>query len=394
MNQFAVRGRPLFAKPIPIASPELPPLDVALERLTAVLRGVDLTNAGEVARLEVEAAKRLETAECVAVSSCTAGLMLVERCLGLCGEVITPSFTFFATAHGLLWNGLKPVLADCDPETLQISAASVERLIGPATAAILGVHLFGCPAPVEELTRLARAARVPLIFDGAHALESRWKGGGVARWGDATVYSLSPTKQLTAGEGGLIATPHRDLAQKLRRARNYGKGEGYDCDLLGLNARMSELQAALCRAGLPALPEAVRRRNRLAEIYEHKLRETPGLRAQRIPPQAFSGRKDFAVLCDPAQGLSRDELAAALRADNIDTRNYFDPPLHRQRLYAPFHQPYREPLTNSENASRNVLCLPIHRGVSERDAELIGARLAELAREQLERFENQLMAGD
>ncbi len=394
MHQSVPSKRPLFARRIPIASPELPPLDASLERLAAVLRGVDLTNAGEVARLEAEAAERLEVPECVAVSSATAGLMLVERCLRLRGEVIVPSFTFFATAHGLLWNNLRPALADCDPETLQIDPHSAARLLGPATGAILGVHLFGCPAPVEDLTRLARTAGIPLIFDGAHALESRWKGRSVARWGDATVYSLSPTKQLTAGEGGLIATPHPDLARLLRRARNYGKGDDYDCDVLGLNARMSELQAALCRAGLPQLPENVRRRNRIAEIYDRKLRAAPGLRTQRIPPEAYSGRKDYAVLCDPAQGLSRDQLAAELAADNVETRKYFDPPLHRQRLYQRFYRPEREALPHSDAAGDSVLCLPVHRGVAERDAERIADRLVELVGEQLDRLEAQMMAGD
>ena len=255
---------------IAIAEPETPDIDAALSRLRIVLESGCFTNGLEVDRLEHEAAEALGVAHCVAVSSCTSGLMLVERCLNLHGEVITPSFTFFATAHGLLWNGLRPRFADIDAHTAQIDPESVARAIGPETGGILGVHLFGCPAPVVRLEELARSRGVPLIFDGAHALGATVDGRTVAAWGDATVYSLSPTKQLTAGEGGLIATRHAELAAALRKARNYGKGATYDCEVLGLNARMTEFQAALCREGLSSLTATIERRRGIAAIYEEE----------------------------------------------------------------------------------------------------------------------------
>src|SRR5690606_7389272 len=121
------------------------------------------------------------------------------------------------------------------------------------------------------------------IFDGAHALGARWQGESVAARGDATVYSLSPTKQMTCGEGGLITTRHPELARELRKARNYGKGDGYDCDVLGLNARMTEFQAAIGRAGLERLPAALARRRELADLYSLRLGGAPGVRLQRIP---------------------------------------------------------------------------------------------------------------
>ncbi len=164
-------------------------------------RGV-LTNGLQVERFEVAAAEYLEVEHCVAVSSCTSGLMLTARCLELQGEVILPSLTFFASGHALLWNNLRPVFADCDPETFQISVESAGRLLTSRTSAILGVHLYGCPAPVDELERMASRMGVPLIFDGAHAWGARWKSRGVASYGTATVYSLSPTKQVTGGRGG------------------------------------------------------------------------------------------------------------------------------------------------------------------------------------------------
>lgn len=365
---------------IAIAEPETPDIDAALDRLRAVLESGSFTNGAEVEQLEHEAAQALDVAHCVAVSSCTSGLMLVEKCLNLRGEVITPSFTFFATGHGLLWNGLKPRFADIDAETAQIDAQSVARAIGRETAAILGVHLFGCPAPVAELEELARNRGVPLIFDGAHALGATVDGRNVAAWGDATVYSLSPTKQLTAGEGGLIATRHAELATALRKARNYGKGSTYDCEVLGLNARMTEFQAALCREGLPALPASIARRRRIAAIYEQELAAVEGIRLQAIRDHTASGRKDFALFVRTDLGFQREAVEAALGAAGVETRRYFDPPLHEQKLYREFHGPHREPLAETIRASREVVCLPIHRGVSEADAKTIAGIAASASR--------------
>lgn len=361
---------------IAIAEPETPDIDASLLRLRAVLLSGSLTNGAEVERLEQEAAQALDVPHCVAVSSCTSGLMLVEKCLKLRGEVITPSFTFFATGHGLLWNSLKPRFADIDAATAQLDPHSVARAIGPETGAILAVHLFGCPAPVAELERLAGSRGVPLIFDGAHALGAMVDGRSVAARGDATVYSLSPTKQLTAGEGGLIATRHGALASELRKARNYGKGLTYDCEVLGLNARMTELQAAFCREGLASLAATIDRRRRIAGIYEQELRPVPGIRLQAIPENAASGRKDFALFVQSEQGFRRETVEVALESAGVETRRYFDPPLHEQKLYREFYDPHQEPLTQTIRASRDVVCLPIHRGVSEADARTIARIVA------------------
>lgn len=354
---------------ISLVSPDLAPLEELTPRLLACLSSGRLTNAAEVEALEQEAAARLHVDHVVAVSSCTSGLMLVERCLSLRGEVITPSFTFFGGAHGLLWNGLTPALADCDPDTFQIDPASVRRLITPSTGAILATHIFGCPAPIDELEEIAAAHRVPLIFDAAHGLGTRWRGRDIASCGDASVYSLSPTKQITTGEGGLIATRHGELAQCLRQARNYGKGAAYDCDVLGLNARMTEMQGVLGRAALPRLDAAVRRRNEIAELYQSSLHGTRNVRFQRIPHEAYSSRKDFAVLIGGE--LDRNRLMDALDDAGIETRAYFDPPLHRQRLYSRFHRPEIEPLAVSDQLSGRIVCLPIHTALTDQQVRRI-----------------------
>ena len=373
--------QPLFSAKVPIAAPSLPPTEEILDALRPIFEGPQLTNGGTVARLEQEAARFLGVPDCVAVSSCTSGLMLVESCLGLKGEVILPSFTFFATGHSLLWNGLTPVLADSDPGDFNIDPEKAERAITSRTSAILAVHVFGCPAQVEALQQVAQRRGLRLIFDGAHAFGSEVDGRGVANWGDATVFSLSPTKPLTAGEGGLIAVSDLELARKLRQARNYGKGGTYDCEILGLNARMTEMQAAMALLGLRRLTEDLDRRNRLAALYERCFAQVPGLTSQEIAPALFSTRKDFAVLVDRERcRISREDLEAALSADNVEVRRYFDPPLHRQKLYQQFSPANSAGIAVAERLSRQVLCLPIHGGLEPGVVPAIASRVAALAR--------------
>ena len=372
---------PVFPEKIPLAAPTLPPVDEVLPQIRRLLEQSQLTNGATVRRFEEEAADYLGVSECVAVSSCTSGLMLVERLLGLSGEVIVPSFTFFATGHGLLWNGLEPVMVDCDPRTFNIDPKCVEAAVSTRTSAILAVHIFGCPAEVKELEEIAGRRGLRLIFDGAHAFGSRISGTPVAGWGDATVYSLTPTKPLVAGEGGLIATRDADLAASLRQARNYGKGDDYDCALLGLNARMTEIQAVLGRAGLPYVEDGVRRRNELASIYEERLGGLAGLRMQSVDAPLLSSRKDFPVVIDATRfGCTRAELEQFLAADNIETRRYFDPPLHRQRLYSSYYATPGASLPVTEAISANVLCLPLFAGLENHVVEAIADRILSIGR--------------
>src|SRR5271156_763288 len=174
-------GKPTFEVRLPIVSPEGLPDDDFLRDVQEILRSHQLTNATFVRKFEEAAAEYLGVSHCVAVSSCTSGLMLTLRALDLQGEVVLPSFTFHATAHSVLWNGLKPVFADCDPETFCIDPQAVKRQISPNTAAILAVHLFGNPASVVDLQTIASTSGVLLITDAAHAFGSDINGRGLER---------------------------------------------------------------------------------------------------------------------------------------------------------------------------------------------------------------------
>ena len=199
-----------------------------LEDYAPVYASGSITNAALVERVERAVAERLQVKHCVAVSSCTSGLMLVLRALDLHGEVIMPSFTFFATGHASAWNGLRPVFADCDPSTWNVDIADVERKITETTSAILAVICTAILCPVDALASLATRYKLKLVFDAAHGFGSMSNDRPVGQFGDAEVFSLSPTKLLVAGEGGLVTTNDSALAQRIRLGRNYGDLGAYD----------------------------------------------------------------------------------------------------------------------------------------------------------------------
>jgi dTDP-4-amino-4,6-dideoxygalactose transaminase len=361
---------PAFAQRLPIVSPEGLPGDEYLRDVRRILESRQLTNGAFVRKFESAAAAYLEVPCCVAVSSCTVGLVLTLRALDIEGEVILPSFTFHATAQSVVWNGLKPVFADCDPETFCIDPQSVRARLSPKTAAILAVHIFGNPASVAELEEITAHAGIPLVCDAAHGFGSKVNGRHAGTFGTAEIFSFSPTKLVVAGEGGLIATRDATLARRLRAARNYGDAGSYDPELLGLNARMSEFHAALALRGLDGLEARIERRNQIRLQYQRRLGSVPGLGFQRIPAGNRSSCKDFCLLVDEAAfGRPRDWLFEALQEENIDVRRYFWPPVHRQKLFCALWD--KRPLPVTDRISDRILNLPIYSSLTEHDVDKV-----------------------
>lgn len=358
-------GRPTFTSKLPITQPTLPSFRRLQKEYSEIFETGQITNGPLVRRFEEAARKVLSVKYAIAVSSCTSGLMLLLRGLGLKGKVLLPSFTFCATGHAVVWSGLEPVFVDVNSETLNVDPIAVEKACGLGVSAILGVHVFGNPAPVEELESIAKRKKIKLFFDAAHAFGARRGSRPVGGFGDGEVFSLSPTKLVTAGEGGLVTTNNDHVAETVKMGRNYGHPGDYNCQFPGLSARMSEMNAALGLESLRDLEKNVRARNRLALLYKNQLRGVPGIRFQRILPSDRSTYKDFSILIlEKTFGLSRDQIASALLAENIDVRPYFDPPLHRQSAYASFTR--LSFLQNSEKVSREALSLPLYSHMTSR----------------------------
>jgi dTDP-4-amino-4,6-dideoxygalactose transaminase len=372
-------GDPAFPEGLALVRPSLPPESV-LDDIRKILSGHVLTNGPYVRELEERSADYLGVRHCVAVSSCTSGLMLVLRVADLTGEVIIPSFTFAATAHAVEWNGLRPVFADIDPETLLLSPEAVRRAITDRTSAILATHTYGTPCDTEGLSEVAKAAGARLFFDSAHAFGSQHNGKRVGGFGDAEVFSLSPTKVLVASEGGIIATNDEALAERCRIGRDYGNPGDYDCRFVGLNARMSEVHAAIALGSLIDLNERIGRRNALAGLYREALEMFPGLSFPKVPEGDRSTYKDFTMLVDPhGFGLDAPGLQRALAAEGIESRRYYSPPVHAMGAYRSLAGTNRDlPVTDSV-ASR-VITLPMWTGMTDRHVARVADAVGRIGR--------------
>jgi dTDP-4-amino-4,6-dideoxygalactose transaminase len=368
-------GAPAFAPALPFVRPSVPDFARVTERVEASYSRGMLTNGPLVREFEAVSADRLDVPHVIAVSSCTAGLMLVLRVLAPDGPVVLPSFTFSASAHAVVWNGLEPRFVECDPCSFQVDGASAAARIDGA-GALLATHVFGAPCDVDAVEALAARAGIPALFDAAHAFGSLRRGRPVGGFGAAEVFSLSPTKVVVAGEGGVIATRDGALADELRIGRDYGNPGDYDTQFVGLNARMSELHAAIGIESLAGLDERLAQRRHIVDRYRSGLAELPGVAVQRVDAGDESTFKDFTIAIDEAAfGISRDAAVKALRADGIDTRCYFTPPVHRQHAYRDV-PPYDLPVTDS--VSSRVVSLPIFASLGDDDVDAVTRVLASL----------------
>lgn len=369
-------GARAFPDRLPLARPTVHDVPGLVRRLADVLDSGELTNGRTVRELEEEVAKRLGV-EVVAVSSCTAGLMLVLQALGAQGRVVLPSFTFSASAHAVVWAGGDPDFADVEPARGTLDPQGLADLLVGASA-VTATHLYGAPCEVEALEAAAAAAGVPLVFDAAHALGSRRRDRPVGSFGTAEVFSLSPTKVVVAGEGGLVATSDAGLAEAVRLGRDYGNPGDYDCEFPGLNARMSELHAAVALASFARLDENVAARGELVDRFEAAVAGAAGLRVVRPAPGDTSTFKDLTVTVDAdAFGVDATGVQVALAADGIDSRRYYHPPIHAQQAYAGRWRTPR-PLPVTDALASSVLSPPLWSHMAASDVDRVAAALVRI----------------
>lgn len=377
---------------VPFNRPDVPPAAAVADALRDALASGCLTKGPQLAAFERETAATIGVSNVVGVSSCTTGLMLVlqaisglaagcaspegrrRACSAAAGrtQVIVPSFIFLAAPAAVRWAGFEPVFVDVDPQTFTLAPEAARQALSPRTAAILACHTFGCPCDVEGLAAVADGAGVPLVIDAAHGLGSTAGGRQVGPGGLAQVFSLSPTKLVVAGEGGLVATDCPCLAEAVRTGREYGNDGAYGCERPGVNGRLPELSAALGRASLARLQRTAAARREAAAAYIDSLTAVPGIHFQRIPDSCGSSWKDFSIQVRPAAGISRDGLRDALTAAGIETRAYYDPPCHRMKA---FRSCAAGALSVTEDLAGSLLALPMGGHVSPAVAERVAAEV-------------------
>lgn len=373
-------GPPAFPDGLRLLRPTLPPLSALLPGLERAFHTGIVTKGPALCEYERRLADHLGVTHAIALSSCTAGLMLVYDHLRPltpadgepCPEAIMPSFTFMATAMAAVWAGFTPVFADIDPETWCLDPARVDEAITPHTRVIVPVHVFGTPANAKAFDELSRRRGVPVVYDAAHGFGALCDGRPVAAAGLAQVFSTSPTKLLITGEGGVVATDDDALAEHVVVGREYGNPGTYDPLFAGLNARLPEAGALMGLAGLDLLEGEAQRRNALAALYRELLAGLPGVSFQKIRPQDRSSVKDFSIRVTSAEfGLSRDVLAAALQEEGVDTRAYYVPPVHRTAAFAQGGPAFEERLPVTCVLADEVLTLPDYGHMTETDVERV-----------------------
>jgi dTDP-4-amino-4,6-dideoxygalactose transaminase len=351
---------------IPLTRPAFPDLSEIEPCLEEIWRSGQVTLGRYTRLFEEEVAALLGVRQAVAVSSCTAGLMLSLRALGLRGEVIVPSFTFAATVHAIVWNGLVPVFCEVEPTTAMIDAGAAEQLITERTCAMMPVYAYGAPPDMDALEALARRRRLALISDAAQGLGARYCGRWAGTFGDAEVFSLSPTKVITAVEGGLVTTNRPELAQRIRQLRDYGKSldEEEGMAWIGLSARMSEVHAVIGLLNLRRQATLVRRRLDLIKLYREGLEGVPRLTFQALPSGAETSGNFMPVFIDGSEAQpTRDEVYVQLQARLIQTKRHFFPPAHWAKVYRESYGHTCLPIT--ERLAREALVLPLYHAMTE-----------------------------
>lgn len=364
-----------IVRTMPIIRPTLP----ALEEIFYIMhRGWEsgIVTVGPLVRsLEEQACRETGARYAVALSCCTAGLMLVPQVLGLRpgAEVIVPSFTFAATAQALLWNRLVPVFCECLPGTCTLDPADVERNLTPLTGAICGVTIYGLPPDIDALLDIGRRANIPVYFDSAQGLGATYKGKPLGQFGSCEVFSLSPTKVVTAIEGGLLTTNDPAIAERVRSMRDYGKDleKGEEMVHLGLSARMSELHAAVGLIGLQRVHELVKARTERIAVYRDRLGHLPGCLVQEFPYDRTTSGNYFVLFIGDAARRSRDQVYEDLKKAGIQTKRYFYPPVHAQAIFQ--HHPMRlsTRMTQTMRASREGLALPLYSHMTEEEIDIV-----------------------
>jgi dTDP-4-amino-4,6-dideoxygalactose transaminase len=359
------------------------------QAVLGVLRSGQYIGAGVIADFERQFAAAVGVPHAVACNSGTDALILALRGLGIGpgDEVITASFSFFATAEAISAVGATPVFVDVDPTTYLIDLDRIEAAITPATRMLLPVHLFGRPVDMERLCAIAARHGLKVVEDCAQASGASWAGRPVGSWGEAGCFSFFPTKNLgAAGDGGAVTCKDPELARTMRELAVHGMPRRYLHTALGYNSRLDAIQAAVLQVKLPHLGRWVERRRTIAERYRQQLAGVRGIQLPEAGPDGHSwnqfvvrvpacpsGAKACAGSCTPSpdsaafglpEACCRDWLKQQLQDAGVSTIIYYPIPIHRQPAYADLgYGPGSLPVT--EQLCSEVLSLPIFPELSE-----------------------------
>jgi len=342
-----------------------------------VLNSTALSLGPKVPAFEQAIARITGADYAIAVNSGTSGLHLCVKAAGVSDgdEVITSPFSFVASANCILFERAKPVFVDIDPATYNIDSSRIEEAITPRTKAIMLVHVFGRPCALSEIMSIAHKHQLAVIEDACEAIGARYHDQAVGTFGRTGVFAFYPNKQLTTGEGGVIVTRERAIAESCRRWRNQGRSAACEWlahETIGYNYRLSDINCALGLSQLSRLHEILALRRHVAELYNQKLQKVPEVIAPSLeePGSIVSWFVYVVRLVDDFDKEDRDAVMSALRNDGIDCRNYF-PPIHLQPLYRNECGFRKGAFPVTEHIAKRTIALPFYNRLSELEVDYV-----------------------
>lgn len=370
---LAINGAaPAFADPLHVGRPNIGDRDQFLRLAGEMFDRRWLSNNGPlVVEFEKRVADHLGVKNCIAMCNGTIALEIAIRALGMTGEVIIPSYTFVATAHALHWQGITPVFADIDPDTHNLDPAAVRRMITSRTTGIIGVHLWGRPAPVEALQAIADEHGLQLMFDAAHAFGCSHGGKMIGSFGRAEVLSFHATKFFNTFEGGAVVTNDDALAETMRLMRNFGFA-GFDNVIHpGTNGKMVEVCAAMGLTNLDYIDTVIDANRRNHDAYAAALAGIEGVRLLSFDTTSKNNFQYVVLEVTEGGAVRRDAILAALHAENVLARKYFWPGCHRMKPYRDLFPNAGVMLEHTQDVADRVIVLPTGTTLPEGAPDLI-----------------------
>jgi dTDP-4-amino-4,6-dideoxygalactose transaminase len=356
IGEMDVVGRDIY-----VTKPYLPPLQEFMPYLEQIWANRVLTNGGPFhQQLEQELCKYLGVEHIALFTNGTLALVTALQSLRITGEVITTPYSFVATSHALLWNGVKPVFVDVDPRTLNIDPQKIEAAITPQTTAILPVHCYGHPCDVQALQKIADTYNLRVIYDAAHAFGVEDQFGSIVRYGDLSVLSFHATKVFNTFEGGAIVCPDAKSKARIDQLKNFGHAGETNVVAPGINGKMSEFPAALGLLQLKHVDRAIALRAQIDSMYRGRLLGVPGIVCLANVAQRRANHAYFPILVGEDFRMTRDEVYTGLKERGIHPRRYFYPLISEFPMYRGLASSHRDNLPNATKAASQILCLPIY----------------------------------
>jgi dTDP-4-amino-4,6-dideoxygalactose transaminase len=348
---------------IPVTKTYFPPMDKFQAQMERIWKNGWLTNRGELVK-ELETAMRtyLQSVPLLVMNNGTIPLQIALKLLAKGGEVITTPFSYVATTSSIVWEGCTPVFADIDSETLTIDVNEIKKKITEKTTCILATHVFGNPCDVEAIAEIAKQHHLNVIYDAAHCFGVKYNGKSIFNYGDMSTCSFHATKVFHTAEGGALFTPHEEWMTKVFQSHNFGHLNSTDFALVGINAKISELQAGMGLAMMEEMDKVFEARRRVVSFYQGRL-DFSKLRTIEMRPGTDWNYSYFPVIFESEDILIR--VMAELSMVNVYPRRYFYPSLNT----LPYLSDQSCPV--SESISSRVLCLPLYVGLSEEELTLI-----------------------